>query len=177
MELHGNAYPPFVPPGATQEAKIIRIIDGRYNPHFTVRDGECITVDGKLYRLHYIDETHFRAENVETGKGDFFHICQFGENVIDQGRIVEKQVMPKKITLDFIGIDGWDRCVFKGDNGKVYKTVELEPRKGFENVSREAQIALLQSLHTTDCFDGEPSCPCKLERFSFHGISLESSTS
>jgi hypothetical protein len=90
MELHGNAYPPFVPPGATKESKTIRIIDGRYNPQFTVLDGEYITVDGKLYRLHYVDETHFKTENVETGRCTFFHICQFGENVIDQGSIVAK---------------------------------------------------------------------------------------
>ena len=90
MELCGNAYPPFVPPGATLETKTIRIIDGRYNLQFTVPDGGHIKADGKLYQLHYLDETHFRAVNTETGHGTFFHICQFGERVIDQGVIVEK---------------------------------------------------------------------------------------
>ena len=71
------------------ETRTIRIIDGRYNPQFTVQDGGCITVDGKLYRLRYCDETHFKAENAETGKSaGFFHICQFGEKVVDQGREV-----------------------------------------------------------------------------------------
>ena len=90
MENCGNPYPPFAPPGAAQEAKIIRIINGRYSLQFTVADGGYITADGKLYRLQYIDETHFRAVNAETGHGTFFHICQFGEKVIDQGIIVEK---------------------------------------------------------------------------------------
>lgn len=62
--------------------KIIRIIDGRYNPKFTVPDGGFITVDGKPYRLEYIDETHFLTE------GCYFHICDFGERVIDRGRDV-----------------------------------------------------------------------------------------
>ena len=90
MEMYGNPYPPFVPPGAAMEAKTIRIIDGRYNLQFTVQDGETITVDGKPYQLHYLDETHFRAVNAETGNGTFFHICQFGENVIDRGSVVTK---------------------------------------------------------------------------------------
>ena len=72
------------------EPKIIRIIDGRYNLQFTLEDGGCITADGKLYRLQYLDATHFRAVNAETGHGTFFHICQFGERVIDQGILVEK---------------------------------------------------------------------------------------
>lgn len=90
MELRENAYPPFVPPGAATKARLIRIIDGHYNLHFTVQDGGWIIVDGKPYRLHYCDETHFRAENVETGRGSFFHICQFGETVIDRGCVVAK---------------------------------------------------------------------------------------
>ena len=45
------------------------------------------------------------------------------------------------------------RCVFKGDNGRFYKTIELDPDEGFESLSREEQIALLRSLHTTDDFN------------------------
>lgn len=89
MESLGNNYPPFIPPGAVQEGKTVRIINGRYNLQFTVPDGGYIKADGKLYQLQYLDETHFRAVNAETGHGTFFHICQFGERVIDQGIIVE----------------------------------------------------------------------------------------
>jgi hypothetical protein len=91
MELHGNANPPFVVPEGVAEAKTIRIIDGRYNLQFTVADGGAISVDGEAYRLRYCDETHFKAESMETGKSaGFFHICQFGERVIDRGCIVTK---------------------------------------------------------------------------------------
>ncbi len=67
-----------------QESKKIRIIDGHYKDQFTVEDGGWITVDGKPYQVHYIDETHFRINH------QYFHICQFGETVIDRGSIVEK---------------------------------------------------------------------------------------
>ena len=60
MEICGNTYPPFVPPGATSEARTVRIIDGHYNLQFTVQDGEWITVNGEPCQVHYIDETHFR---------------------------------------------------------------------------------------------------------------------
>lgn len=39
--------------------------------------------------------------------------------------------MSKKITLRFIGTDGWSRCVFKGNDENYYKTVELDPVEGF----------------------------------------------
>lgn len=84
MEPRGNAYPPFVPPGATKESRRIRIIDGHYNLQFTIEDRGWIIVDGKPYQVHYIDETHFRINR------QYFHICQFGENVIDRGSVVEK---------------------------------------------------------------------------------------
>ena len=77
--MQGNLYPPFVPPGATSEARMIRIIDGHYNLQFKVADGGHITVDGKQYQLHYIDDTHFRIGR------QYFHICQFGEQTIDRG--------------------------------------------------------------------------------------------
>jgi len=83
--MQGNPYPPFVPPGATKESRIIRIIDGHYNLQFEVADGGFITVDGKAHQVHYIDETHFKLG------GQYFHICQFGEQTIDKGRRVEKK--------------------------------------------------------------------------------------
>jgi len=80
--------------------------------------------------------------------------------------------MSERITIHFCGIDGWSRCVFKGDNGQYYKTVALDPDEGFQNVCREEQIALLRTLHCTDEFDGEPGWPCKLENFIFNGVDL-----
>ena len=85
MNSYGPGYQPFIPPGATTEPRIIRIIDGGYNLQFTVEDGGCITLDGKEYQLEYLDETHFRAKG-----GRCWHICEFGQRVIDQGREVRK---------------------------------------------------------------------------------------
>jgi hypothetical protein len=90
MELNGNDFAPFVPPGAAKESRIIRIVDGRYNLQFEVEDGGFITVDGKgPYQLRYMDETHFQVVHPD-GHGQYFHICQFGETVIDRGNIVAK---------------------------------------------------------------------------------------
>jgi hypothetical protein len=69
----------------TREPREIRIIDGSYNEKFRVPDGGYITVDGKPYQLHYLDETHFSIK----GSG-CWHICQFGERVIDRGQDVRK---------------------------------------------------------------------------------------
>ena len=80
----GNGYHPFVPSGATSENRTIRIIDGNYNLQFTVQDGEWIDVDGKQYQLFYLDETHFQIN------GKCWHICQFGEKVVDRGSTVAK---------------------------------------------------------------------------------------
>jgi hypothetical protein len=64
--------------------KTIRIIDGRYNLKFTVQDGGQIRVNGKPYKVHYLDETHFQIG------GTCYHICEFGEKAIDRGAVVEK---------------------------------------------------------------------------------------
>jgi len=64
------------------------------------------------------------------------------------------------ITLSFVGIDGWDRLVFKGDNGSFYKTIELEPKQGFFSLTKAEQFDFLRSLHSTDSFEGEPDFPC-----------------
>jgi hypothetical protein len=64
------------------------------------------------------------------------------------------------IKLSFIGTDGWGHPVFKEDNGRFYKTTELEPRQGFISLTEEGQLKLLQTLCTTDSFDGEPDFPC-----------------
>jgi hypothetical protein len=74
------------------------------------------------------------------------------------------------IKLSFFGIDEWSRLVFKGDNGKFYKTIELAPEQGFMSMTEEEQLHLLHSLHSTDCFDGEPDFPCWKEGvFSIEG--------
>jgi len=91
MEMCGNAYPPFVPPGAAMETRTIRIIDGQYNLRFTMQDGEWITVDGVLYQVFYIDECHIRIEgpNVHNCQ-KYYHTCQFGKLTFDRGRDVHK---------------------------------------------------------------------------------------
>jgi hypothetical protein len=73
------------------DAKIIRIIDGRYNLQFTVQDGGHIRdAEGKVWTLHYLDETHFRLVGPSQIYGTCYHICEFGEKVIDRGTVVEK---------------------------------------------------------------------------------------
>lgn len=63
------------------------------------------------------------------------------------------------ITLHPYTLDGWGRVVFKGDNGKFYKTVELGDET-FLNWPRKKQLELMQSLHTTSRSGGEPDYPC-----------------
>ena len=72
-----------VPEAQAPASRLIRIIDGRYNEQFRVQDGGFITVDGQPYQLRYLDETHFEV------CGRCWHICQFGERVIDRGRNVQ----------------------------------------------------------------------------------------
>lgn len=64
------------------------------------------------------------------------------------------------IKLTYIGIDGWYRLVFKDDNGRYYKTTELEPDGGFWALAEEERKLLLEDLHTTSEPDGEPDFPC-----------------
>ena len=64
------------------------------------------------------------------------------------------------IKLTPVGIDGWNRVVFIGDNGRFYKTTELVPDGGFMSLNNEEQLELLRSLCTTHEFDGEPDFPC-----------------
>ena len=64
------------------------------------------------------------------------------------------------IKLSIVGIDEWYRVVFKGDNGRFYKTTELVPDEGFMSLTESEQLDFLQSLHSTDCFEGEPDFPC-----------------
>lgn len=70
-------------------ANTIRIIDGRYNDLFEIEDGSFILVDGKKYQLRYLDPTHFKVVG-----GWSYHICEFGERVVDKGAKVEKYIPP-----------------------------------------------------------------------------------
>lgn len=65
------------------ETKMIKIIDGAYNEKFKVPDGGHIMVNGKIYPIQYVDETHFRIS------GRCFHIHEFGRKVIDRGQDVQ----------------------------------------------------------------------------------------
>jgi hypothetical protein len=88
---YGSPVSPFVVEGEmTREPREIRIIDGHYNEKFRIPDGGFISVDGKHYQLHYLDETHFYVK----GSG-CWHICQFGECVIDRGQDVRKVEAPE----------------------------------------------------------------------------------
>ncbi|CAK7034823.1 MAG: hypothetical protein DELT_00517 [Desulfovibrio sp.] len=72
----------------------------------------------------------------------------------------------QKITVHFAGEDFWGRIVFKGDNGRFYKTTVLNPEEGFPNLPRDEQESLFTDLHTCGIhFDGEPCFPCNLEKF------------
>lgn len=68
-------------------------------------------------------------------------------------------------TVRYVGEDGWNRAVFQDDNGRFYKTIELNPREGFPHASPEEQGRIFNSLHTTDGFEGEPGWPVTLENF------------
>lgn len=70
-----------------------------------------------------------------------------------------------RITVRYVGEDYWSRAVFKGDNGRFYKTTELDPHGGFPAAPREDQERTFRSLHTTDDFEGEPGWPVTLENF------------
>jgi hypothetical protein len=81
----GRYVRPFVIEGVmTREARIIRIIDGNYNEKFQVEDGGHISIDGSVYQLRYVDETHFSIRD------KYWHCCEFGELVVDKGRDVRK---------------------------------------------------------------------------------------
>jgi len=73
----------------------------------------------------------------------------------------------EKNTIKFIGMDEWDRAVFKSVEGQnFYKSVELMPHPYFINLSAEEKEMLLCSLHTTDEPDGEPGWPVSRENFT-----------
>jgi hypothetical protein len=66
----------------------IRIIDGHYNEKFTVPDGGLISIDGKRYRLRYLNDMNFELIALDFEQRDVFHISQFGRNIIDRGCVV-----------------------------------------------------------------------------------------
>jgi len=68
---------------------MIRIIDGKYNDLFEVEDGGFILVNEKKYQVRYLDPTHFKIVG-----GWTYHICEFGERILDKGMKVEKYDPP-----------------------------------------------------------------------------------
>jgi hypothetical protein len=85
-KLQGGSYiRPFVIEGVmTSEAREVRIIDGSYIEKFRLPDGGHISIDGEIYQVRYVDETHFAIGS------KYWHICQFGELVVDKGHDVQK---------------------------------------------------------------------------------------
>lgn len=69
------------------------------------------------------------------------------------------------IALKFVGEDEWGRAVFKGNNGRWYKTIELLPTPPHPLTTAEKAL-LLGSLHSTDGFNGEPCSPVDVSRFT-----------
>ena len=69
------------------------------------------------------------------------------------------------ISLKFVGGDEWGRAVFKGSNGRWYKTVELLPTP-LHPLAADEKALLLGSLHSTDKFEGEPCSPVDMSRFT-----------
>ena len=77
---------------------------------------------------------------------------------------------PDKIRICFAGEDDCGRAVFKGDNGRFYKTTRLNPDGGFNNLSPETQRDFVQDLHICDGeLHGEPCSPCNMDRFELVG--------
>lgn len=73
------------------------------------------------------------------------------------------------IYIHFVGEDNFNRAVFLGSNKRYYKTTIPVRGTGFSSMTIEEQYTLAQDLHTCNGkFHGEPSTPCRLERFVFH---------
>lgn len=67
------------------------------------------------------------------------------------------------IIIRCLGEDYWGRILFQGSNRRYYKTIELHPDEGFENLSPEDKLYYLQSLSTSvpsDDPEGEPGYIC-----------------
>jgi len=67
------------------------------------------------------------------------------------------------IKIRCIGEDYWSRLTFQGDNGKFYKILDCSSEEEFENLSREEQIQMLETLSTSVPINdpqGEPGYIC-----------------
>ena len=71
------------------------------------------------------------------------------------------------VSLKFVGKDYWGRAVFKGSNGRWYKTTDVLLPEAPHQMTATEQTLLLASLHSTDSRDGEPGWPVDVSRFSF----------
>ena len=67
--------------------------------------------------------------------------------------------MSNTVELTLVDIDGWDRVVFKDENGKLYKSVALVPDGDPCHWTDDEVLELIATLHTTDSIDGEPGFP------------------
>ena len=91
--------------------KQIQVRNERYMTLFTVPDGDSIIINGKAYRLEYIDETHFHTIGPSGGK-ECWHIDQFGEKVACSGRNIieyspEGGPVEECFTYFIDGTKGW----------------------------------------------------------------------
>lgn len=67
--------------------------------------------------------------------------------------------MSNTVELTLVDIDGWDRAVFKDENGRLYKSVALAPGGDPRHWTDDEVLELIATLHTTDSIDGEPGFP------------------
>jgi hypothetical protein len=80
--------------------------------------------------------------------------------------LLEERMSTQRIKIVFIGIDAWDRAVFRSQQGeRFFKTIELMPHCAFADLAPAGQAMLLRSLHTTDSVDGEPDYPVSCTHF------------
>lgn len=73
------------------------------------------------------------------------------------------------LIIKFVVIDEWDRLVFKGSNGRYYKTIAIDPYEGFFSISDEEQKYIIGTLHTVEDIDDQPVWPVKFKTVVFKG--------
>ena len=67
--------------------------------------------------------------------------------------------MSNTVELTLVDIDGWNRAVFKDENGRLYKSVALVPDGDPCYWTDDEVLDLIATLHTTDNIDGELGSP------------------
>ena len=92
---------------------------------------------------HYADVNDYDLVNINDEVYQLYRI--------DYSRELEKVEPPKEITIKLIGVDNWDRPVFKDESGNLYKDINLG----------SGNLALCTALNND--FYGEPDVPVKVE--------------